>query len=133
MKKILFALLAVLLIFTGCEAEPACTSEFVPQSGIYRAEKKPDAILNPILNIDLENNTFSFSYDPASSYLPYGTIKRLENGYLLQCTTNDNKFTYKFRITSADTLVFIAETAEDEIVVNGVALITDGTEFKLYK
>lgn len=133
MKRAVFLILTALVIFTGCSAEPVCTSEFAPQSGSYEAKATKSSIIAPKLGIDLEDNKFSFYFDALSSYIAVGSIETENNGYFLRCITDDEKYVYNFRITAADTIIFVAEDSSPIDMIQGEPSVVDGTEFKLVK
>ena len=132
MKKIIFILLAAaLLSLAGCKSEPACTSEFAPQSGTYSAEATESSVVSPRLDIDFEKKTFAFSFDALSSYWAHGNFETDAAGYLLKCTTDDGRFFYNFHITSTGSIEFVAEGSSPIDMIQGEPSVVDGTEFKL--
>ena len=58
----------------------------------------------PTLTLNRKDNSFSFSFDPLSSYLSYGTYEQ-ENGKII-CKTDDGQYKYVFKVTDEATLVF---------------------------
>lgn len=58
----------------------------------------------PTLTLNRSDNSFSFTFDPLSSYLNYGTYERA-NGKII-CKTDDGQFRYVFKVTDEATLVF---------------------------
>ncbi|MGN1194124.1 MAG: M56 family metallopeptidase, partial [Acutalibacteraceae bacterium] len=58
----------------------------------------------PTLTLNRKDNSFSFNFDPLSSYLSYGTYER-KNGTII-CKTDDGQYKYVFKITDEATLVF---------------------------
>ena len=64
-------------------------------SGTYSVINE-DELLLPNITFDMQNNQFTFTYDFLSSYLNTGKIK-IENKKII-ATTDDNKYTYIFKI-----------------------------------
>ena len=132
MKKILLVFWAVaMLSFAGCKSEPACTSEFAPQSGTYYAEAMENSIVSPRLDIDFEEKTFAFSFDALSSYWAYGNFETDAAGYKLKCTTDDGRYIYNFHITATGSIEFVAEGSSPVEMIQGEPSVVDGTEFIL--
>lgn len=100
MRKLLPLLLCLLL--AACSSTP-----IAPQSGVYRMSAPPETIDVPSLLLDAEAGTFSFAYDALSSYLSIGSYE--QEGGVLRCLTNDNRYTYLFRVVNETTLAFMAE------------------------
>lgn len=57
------------------------------------------------------NSTFSFSYDPLSSYLPYGHYE-MKDG-MITCKTSDGLYTYVFDIINDDEIQFNAGSSSE--------------------
>lgn len=66
-----------------------------------------DIIVPPTLSLNKLDQTFTFSYDFLSSYLPHGIYIIKDN--VLIATTDDNLYTYKFKIKNDTTLLFQQE------------------------
>ena len=99
--------------------------------GTYTVEGAADAIVPASITFDLDNNTFSFSYDFLSSYLPHGTWK-IEKGKVI-ATTDDQNYVYIFNIIDNVTLEFVQKGSSvirytDENI-NTNPPIVDGTKF----
>ena len=58
----------------------------------------------PTLTLNRKDNSFSFTFDPLSSYLSYGTYERADGKIV--CTTDDGQYKYVFKVTDEATLVF---------------------------
>ena len=99
MRKLLLLLLC--LVLTGC-APRAIT----PRDGVYRMSVPPETVIAPSLTLDAEANTFLFSYDVLSSFLPIGTFSQKDD--VITCE-GDAAHTYLFRVVNETTLAFIAE------------------------
>ena len=70
----------------------------------YRMTDAESGKTVPTLTLNRTDNSFSFTFDPLSSYLSYGTYERA-NGKII-CKTDDGQYTYVFNITDEATLVF---------------------------
>lgn len=79
------------------------------------------------ISFDWAEKRFSFDYDPLSSYYPAGTIK-VEDG-VVTATTEDNKYTYIFKIIDNDTICFVQEGSNVVKTVEGETPVIDGTRF----
>lgn len=90
-----------------------------------------DRIFLPTLRLDSVNNTFSFNYNLLSSYFSYGKYEIVDN--VLTATTQDGKYTYRFKVEDETRLSFIAEGSSnvksDERLQPSVE---DGAMFNLY-
>lgn len=83
----------------------------------------------PVLTLNQDDGTFSFSYDVLSSYLAAGTYETDEDQVKL--TTEDGKFHYVFYTDGEDVLRFAADESSDVSLTDsriGEA-ITDGAVF----
>ena len=96
-------------------------------SGTYSVIDE-DELLLPNITFDMQNNQFTFTYDFLSSYLNTGKIK-IENKKIIS-TTDDNKYTYIFKIIDNDTIKFVENGSSKVVDLVGNVVITDGTEFK---
>lgn len=96
-------------------------------SGTYSVIDE-DELLLPNITFDMQNNQFTFTYDFLSSYLNTGKIK-IENKKII-ATTDDNKYTYIFKIIDNDTIKFVENGSSKVVDILGNVVITDGTEFK---
>ena len=70
----------------------------------YRMTDAESGKTVPTLTLNRSDNSFSFTFDPLSSYLSYGTYER-KNSKII-CKTDDGQYTYVFNITDEATLVF---------------------------
>ncbi len=96
-------------------------------------EGAENATVPASITFDLNKDTFSFSYDLLSSYLPHGTWE-IEKGKVL-ATTHDKNYVYIFDIIDNVTLKFVQKgsstiTYTDENI-NTNPSIVDGTKFVL--
>lgn len=76
-----------------------------------------------------KNNSFTFSYDLASSYMPYGTYEI--NGDVLTASTSDGLYQYQFKVKEDGTLIFLEEGSSEVKLFDdnlGIAVL-DGSEF----
>ena len=96
-------------------------------SGTYSVIDEEELLL-PNITFDMQNNQFTFTYDFLSSYLNTGKIK-IENKKII-ATTDDNKYTYIFKIIDNDTIKFVENGSSKVVDLVGNVVITDGTEFK---
>lgn len=101
--------------------------------GTYTVEGAENATVPASITFDLNKDTFSFSYDLLSSYLPHGTWE-IEKGKVL-ATTHDKNYVYIFDIIDNVTLKFVQKgsstiTYTDENI-NTNPSIVDGTKFVL--
>lgn len=96
-------------------------------SGTYSVIDE-DELLLPNITFDMQNNQFTFTYDFLSSYLNTGKIK-IENKKII-ATTDDNKYTYIFKIIDNDTIKFVENGSSKVVDLLDNVVITDGTEFK---
>ena len=124
MRKLLLPLLCCLLL-AGCAPRA-----IAPRSGVYRMSAPPETVIAPSLTLDTEGNTFLFSYDVLSSFLPIGTFAQEDD--VIICT-GDATHTYLFRVVNETTLAFIEKgsspvTLTDERIGAPVA---DGSVFLL--
>lgn len=103
MKKYGIRILAVLLLLmlAGCKS-----SEDTPtvKNGSYIMEHDGEIFLSP--SVTIADDTFTFFYDPLSSYMPIGNYTVEED--ILTLTTDDKKYHYVFRI-DGNSLIFQKE------------------------
>lgn len=71
------------------------------------ADSEDDIMFIPYITLDTEEKTFMFSMDSMGSDIPFGeyTIK----GDVLTATTDDGKYTYKFKIVDKTHLEYMEE------------------------
>lgn len=99
MKKIGFILMILLLLMlTGCNSKEDTPTVM---NGSYIMEHDDETVLTP--SVTISDDTFTFFYDPLSSYMPIGSYKIEED--VLTLTTDDKKYHYVFRI-DGDSLIF---------------------------
>lgn len=70
----------------------------------YRMTDAGSGKLVPTLTLNRTDNSFSFTFDPLSSYLSYGIYEQ-KDGKII-CKTDDGQFRYVFKVTDEATLVF---------------------------
>lgn len=70
----------------------------------YRMTDAESGKTVPTLTLNRKDNSFSFTFDPLSSYLSYGTYEQV-NGKII-CKTDDGQYKYVFKATDEATLVF---------------------------
>ena len=84
----------------------------------------------PILSLNEINKTFTFRYDPLSSYLPYGTYKIEDNNII--CVTNDNEKTFVFTFYDDINMIHFneKESSKIEFIDKNISVnIRDGSVF----
>lgn len=121
---VLGGLVILCLLFVGCSQTGSGLSE-----GTYAAKKTEDAIIQPTITFNLEENTFDFMYDPLSSYLPHGSIEI--RGEMVTAKTEDGAYTYRFKIIDNDTICFVESGSSPVVTVEGRLPVSDGMEFQL--
>lgn len=100
MKKagISFIIILVLLL-SGCKSNEDIVNV---KNGTYiMVQEDTEEVLLP--RITISDEKIMFTYDFLSSYMPYGTYSIDDD--ILTMTTNDNQYSYVFRI-DGDNLVF---------------------------
>lgn len=70
----------------------------------YRMTDAESGKTVPTLTLNRTDNSFSFTFDPLSSYLSYGIYEQ-KDGKII-CKTDDGQFRYVFKVTDEATLVF---------------------------
>ena len=98
-------------------------------SGTYEMVDSEENVFTPYLTLDLEDKTFTFTFDVLSSYGNLGSIK-FNKGNLI-CKTDDNKNTFIFKIEGNNTLKFDATQSSSTTTVDDNIAVPDETEFKL--
>lgn len=127
MKKFVIFLLIILgIIFSFCSCDKAV---YGLSEGVYKAKQENDDVLTPYVTFDMQNSTFTFSYDPLSSYLSVGKYE-IKNGKVT-AKTDDGKYTYIFEIIDNDTIAFVEKGSSDikMTVEDEKSSVVDGTEF----
>ena len=112
------------LLLTGCTAR-----EIVPKSGRYVMSAPAQAVFAPVVSLDAAEETFTFTYDLLSSYLPYGSYAQKDR--FISCQTSDGRQCYVFRVVDENTLAFEAERSSAVALIDarlGVA-VGDGAVF----
>lgn len=122
MRK-LTLLLLICILLTACSAKTV-----VPQGGVYRMSVPPETVIAPTLTLNAEENTFLFSYDVLSSFLPIGAFTQEDD--VIICT-GDETHAYLFRVVNETTLAFIQEGSSDVSLIDGRfgPQVTDGSVF----
>ena len=95
----------------------------------YRMTDAESGKFVPTLTLNRTDNSFSFTFDPLSSYLSYGSYERKNNKII--CKTDDGQYKYVFNITDEATLVF-DKKASSPVKVNDDKIaseIKDGAVF----
>lgn len=80
------------------------TSQAVWTGTEYRMTDAENGKTVPTLILNRRDNSFSFTFDPLSSYVSYGTYERAD-GKLI-CKTADGQYQFVFMVTDEATLVF---------------------------
>jgi len=125
MKRLLFILaaLAVLAALSACSSTPAELHD-----GVYTATHT-EAILEPYVSFDTEDQSFQFFYDPLSSYISVGHYT-IEDDRLI-ATTDDLRHTFIFQIKSDDKIVFRQKESSEIQMIQGKSPVKNGTAFTL--
>lgn len=129
MKKLYFVgfLLCVMsLILSGCKE-----NTYGLKSGTYEMVDSDENVFTPYLTLDLEDKTYTFTFDVLSSYGNIGSIN-FSKGNLI-CKTDDNKNTFVFQIEENNTLKFDATQSSSTTTVEDIIAVPDETEFRLAK
>lgn len=127
MKKTIFVgilLCVVSMLLSGCNK-----NTYGITSGTYEMVNSDENVFTPYLTLDLEDKTFTFTFDVLSSYGNIGSIK-FNKGNLI-CKTDDNKNTFIFQIEDNNTLKFDATQSSSTTTVDNNIAVPDETEFKL--
>ncbi len=128
LKKLLSIVFCVLIPLT---ALCACKDDTVYgiSSGAYVLQSETDTPINPTISFDIKDKTFSFTYDPLSSYLSYGSFE-ITNGKI-KAKTDDGKYTYIFKIIDNDKICFV-EKGSSKITMTPQSTppsVSDGAKF----
>lgn len=127
MNKTIFAgilLCIVSFILSGCNG-----NTYGITSGTYEMVDSEENVFTPYLTLDLEDKTFTFTFDVLSSYGNIGSIK-FNKGNLI-CKTDDNKNTFIFKVENNNTLKFDATQSSSTTTVDDHIAVPDETEFKI--
>ena len=108
------------------------TQNTPPLSGDYQlaVENGEEWALLPTLTLEAEEQQFSFSYDPLSSYWPVGSYT--VEGNQVIAATDDGRFRYVFTVVDEHTLAFDGEES-DEVGLTDSRVgpeIQDGSRFE---
>lgn len=122
----LIAVSAIALMLCSCSSNTEC----LLSSGTYSARQEESAI-PPSITLDFSDNTFTFTYDVLSSYLPYGSFER--DGSTITAETSDGEYTYIFEVMDNETIAFVQKGSSDVNDVSGETAVADGMEFMLDK
>ena len=114
----------VSFILSGCNG-----NTYGITSGTYEMVDSEENVFTPYLTLDLEDKTFTFTFDVLSSYGNIGSIK-FNKGNLI-CKTDDNKNTFIFKVENNNTLKFDATQSSSTTTVDDHIAVPDETEFKL--
>lgn len=139
MKKIILALTLCLLFLTGCNSPSEQTSsnktdEITQHNAdvVYTMvlDEDSEGIFAPYLSLDESNNTFLFTYDILSSYMPTGTYEIADG--VLTAQSDDGKYTYLFDVIDDNTIEFKRDGSSDVKLTDGHSgmQIYDGAQFK---
>ncbi len=95
----------------------------------YRMANAESGKTIPTLTLNRKDNSFSFTFDPLSSYLSYGKYER-KNGQII-CKTADGQYKYVFKVTDEATLVFDKKASSPVKVTDSkiASEIKDGAVF----
>lgn len=141
MKRIFAILVVCLLILTGCSTSTeSSSSQNTDEISEHNADIVYTMLLDddsdefaPYLSLDENNNTFVFTYDVLSSYMPTGTYE-IKDG-ILTAYTDDGKYTYLFSVIDDNTIEFIQDGSSEVKLTDdklGVS-VYDGAQFKAEK
>lgn len=95
----------------------------------YRMTDSESGKTVPTLTLNRKDNSFSFTFDPLSSYLSYGTYEQV-NGKII-CKTDDGQYKYVFKVTDEATLIFDKKASSSVKVTDSkiASDIKDGAVF----
>lgn len=95
----------------------------------YRMTDAGSGKFVPTLTLNRSDNSFSFTFDPLSSYLSYGIYEQ-KDGKII-CKTADGQFRYVFKVTDEATLVFDKKSSSPVTVTDSkiASEIKDGAVF----
>lgn len=91
-------------VYKLTEVNTGASAQTVWRGTEYRMTDSESGKLVPTLTLNRKDNSFSFLFDPLSSYISYGSFER-ENGKII-CKTDDGQNRYVFRITDEATVTF---------------------------
>jgi hypothetical protein len=120
--SILFIITGVNILLSGCAKTVYGVSE-----GIYVMQGTQDETPKPAITFNVEERTFSFTYDVLSSYLPCGSWD-IEDEKIV-AKTDDGKYTYIYEVVDNNTIRFIQKGSSPITTVEGDTPVTDGAEF----
>lgn len=124
--KLIVSITCIVLAFAGCGKNV----RILPGTYQMAAENitSDDAVFLPSLILETDN-TFAFSYDPLSSYYPYGTYE-VKDG-ILTATTQDGLYQYVFEVIDENTLKFRQDgSAEVNLTDERIGVeVSDQVEF----
>lgn len=139
-KLLVLCMITFLLNFVGCsnlgltqtEKQTNEVNSFTDSKRIYVMETNEDAVIIPTIQLNEEDNTFSFTHDPLSSVIIGGTYE-IKDGILSAKSDNGND--YLFEVVDEDTLRFIQDgSAKIELKDDKIGIpVSDRAEFKLKK
>ena len=135
-------MITFLLNFVGCsnlgltqtefqrEKQTNEVNSFTDSKRIYVMETNEDAVIIPAIQLNEEDNTFSFTHDPLSSVIIGGTFE-IKDGILSAKSDNGND--YLFDVVDEDTLRFIQDgSAKIELKDDKIGIpVSDRAKFKL--
>lgn len=118
MKKLICcSMLLIFVLLCGCSSNTLSVGNYVL--------KNTDEPISPYVLLK-EDNKFVFMYSSLSSNLPQGTYSIDKNKLIL--TTDDNKYTYVFKI-SDKTIIFIADKSSEIPLLDKEVPVKDGDTF----
>ena len=108
---------ATRLTLTGCGQTSAALA-----SGVYTASSDETA-LPPSLTLDMDEQRFTFTHDPLSSYLSVGSFVLTDDK--LTASTDDGRCIYVFELTTQDALTLVPDESSRLPSPSGYALTAD--------
>jgi len=123
MSSILFVIMLSGALLSGCTKTVYGLSD-----GTYVMQGAQDKTLQPTITLNVEEETFFFSYDVVSSYFPHGSWECYDGTFVAK--TDDNKYTYLFEVVDKDTIRFVQRNSSQITSIKGDTLVLDGAEFK---
>lgn len=113
--------------FAACAAKsPSLTGGTYTMAA--EGESAEEAAFSPSVCFDVNSDTFTFGYNPLSSYLSMGSIT--VSGGKVTAKTDDGLYTYVFELVDEDTVRFLADGSSETVGADGNTAVPDGAEFR---
>ena len=125
MKKIICVLFVCVILLVGCGEKFQNVTE-----GTYTLENSENAVLKPKVTFNNIDQSFTFMYDPFSSYLSFGKFTVEDS--IITARTEDDKYIYRFEILDEKTIAFLEKrSSELDYAASADVYIVDGSKFIL--